>query len=205
MVDEIVRRFSLLPATCVADGLRGFNALDWRIKPLKSEYTLCGRAMTVDMPAGDNSAVLKAISQAQPGSVLVVDAKGYEGRAIAGEFVIGLARNMGLSGVVVDGCIRDVVGIRALDFPVFCKGSTTSASARNGAGTVNVPISCGGVMIRPGDIIVGDADGVVSVPREREEEVLAASEQKLAKDDARAAEFLKDAESAKRYCAKLFS
>ena len=204
-MDEMVRRFSQLPATCVADGLRGFNALDWRIKPLKDGYTLCGRAMTVDMPAGDNAAVLKAIAQAQPGCVLVVDAKGYGGRAIAGEFVVGLAQKMGLAGIVVDGCIRDVIGIRSLDFPVFCKGSTPSASAKVGAGSVNVPISCGGVMIRPGDIIVGDADGVVSVPQEREQEVLAASEQKLARDDVRAAEYLQDEESARRYCAKLFS
>ena len=201
-MDNHLERFAKLPATCVADGLGGGNSLDWRIKPLREEYTLCGRALTVDMPAGDNDAVLRAIAHAEPGRVLVIDAKGYGQRAVAGEFVIGMARRMGLAGVVVDGCIRDVVGIKTLNFPVFCKGSTPSASVKAGEGSVNVPISCGGVVVRPGDIIAGDADGVVCVPQDREEAVLAAAERKLAKDDARAAEYLKDNESVRRYFAE---
>lgn len=204
-MDSRVERFARLPATCVADGLGGGNSLDWRIKPLREEYTLCGRALTVDMPAGDNEAVLRAISQTEPGRVLVIDAKGYGQRAVAGEFVIGLAKLMGLAGVVVDGCIRDVSGIRAMDFPVFCKGSTPSASVKAGDGSVNVPVSCGGVVIQPGDIIVGDADGVVAVPQSREEAVLLAAERKYAKDEARAAVFLKTRETARQYLRDLYN
>lgn len=199
---ERVTKFAKLPVTCVADGLGGGNSLHWTIKPLREEYALCGRALTVDMPAGDNDAVLRAISVAEPGQVLVIDAKGYGQRAVAGEFVIGLAQHMGLAGVVVDGCIRDIMGIKALNFPVFCKGGTPSASVKAGEGSVNVTISCGGVVVRPGDIIAGDADGVVCVPQEREDAVLAAAERKLAKDNARAAEYLKDNESARRYFAE---
>lgn len=142
------------------------------IKPLKEEYILSGRAFTVKMPVGDNAAVLKAIRTAKPGDILVIDAKGDEYRAIAGDFVVGMAKTLELGGIVADGVIRDMKGIKELDFPVFCKGTTVAASGKAGVGELNVPISCGGVSVKPGDIIVGDADGVVVVPMELKEATL---------------------------------
>ena len=182
---QIVEMFRSIPTTCISDALDGLNNLHPSIKPLQEEYVLSGRAFTVKMPVGDNLAVLKAIRTAKPGDILVIDAKGDEYRAIAGDFVVGMAKTLGIGGIVVDGVIRDLKGIKELGFPVFSKGTTVAASGKAGVGELNVPISCGGVSVNPGDIIVGDADGVVVIPKEREDEILKKSEEKLFKDQQR--------------------
>ncbi|MEW9671872.1 RraA family protein [Ammoniphilus sp. 3BR4] len=183
---DIVRRFEEVPTTCISDAMQGLNNLDSSIKPLKDEYKVAGRAFTVKMPVGDNQAVLRAIREAQPGDVLVIDAKGDTYRAVAGDFVVGMAQTLGIKGMVVDGVIRDIQGIRDLDYPVFYKGTTVAASGKAGMGEINVPISCGGVTIQPGDIIVGDADGVVAVPQAEAETILAKAIEKMKKDEERA-------------------
>lgn len=131
------------------------------------------------MVASDNLVVLKAIREAQPGHVLVIDAKGETNQAVAGDFVLGMAQTLGINGV-----IRDIIGTKELNYPIFCNGSTITASGKSGEGDINVPISCGGVTIHLGDIIVGDADGVVVIPqeREREDEILEKSLEKVEKD-----------------------
>lgn len=183
---SIVDRFQEVPTTCISDALEGLNNLDAAIKPLKEEYRVAGRAFTVKMPVGDNLVVLKAIREAQPGDVLVIDAKGDTYRAIAGDFILGMAQTLGIKGVIADGVIRDIIGAKKLDYPVFCKGTTIAASGKAGEGAINVPISCGGVTIHPGDLIVGDADGVVVIPRAIEKEVLEKAVDKELKDQARA-------------------
>ncbi|HEX2912003.1 MAG TPA: RraA family protein [Chloroflexia bacterium] len=188
-----------IPTTSLSDAMQGLNNLDPVIKPLKEEYKIAGRAFTVKMPVGDNSAVLKALREAQPGDILVVDAKGDMYRAIAGDFVVGLAQTLGLGGIVVDGVVRDVVAIKQLNFPVFCRGTTVAASGKFGTGEINLPISCGGVSVQPGDLIVGDADGVVVVPRASEHEILKKALDKLAKDEARASKYSGTAETARKY------
>jgi 4-hydroxy-4-methyl-2-oxoglutarate aldolase len=183
---SIVDQFQEIPTTCISDALKGLNNLDSSIQPLKDEYRVAGRAFTVKMPVGDNLVFLKAIREAKPGDVLVVDAKGDTYRAIAGDFIVGMAQTLGIKGIVVDGVIRDIEGIKQLNFPVFCKGTTIAASGKAGQGELNVPISCGGATIHPGDIIVGDADGVAVVPQELEKEVLNKSLEKLEQDIKRA-------------------
>lgn len=183
---SIVHEFKEIPTTCISDTMQGLNNLAPSIKPLKDEYRVAGRAFTVKMPVGDNMVFLSAIREAKPGDVLVVDAKGDTYRAIAGDFVVGLAQTLGIAGIVVDGVIRDVEGIKNLNFPVFCKGTTVAASGKAGMGEINVPISCGGTSIYPGDIIVGDADGVVVVPQAREQEILKKSLEKVEFDLKRA-------------------
>ncbi|MCM3764551.1 RraA family protein [Neobacillus niacini] len=186
-MDNHVQEFKKLPTTCISDAMDGLNNLDPSIKPLKEDYKLAGRAFTVKIPVGDNLAVLKAIRNAKSGDILVVDAKGNQYRAIAGDFVVGMMQTIGIGGLVVDGVIRDIVGIKELDFPVFSKGTTVAASGKAGVGEINVPISCGGMPIHPGDIIVGDADGVVVIPQSSEQEVLAKALEKLTKDQEREA------------------
>ncbi|WP_405027699.1 RraA family protein [Lentibacillus songyuanensis] len=181
----ILKKFQDIPTTCISDALNGLYNFDSSIKPLKENYQVVGRAFTVKMPVGDNLMVLKAIRNAQPGDVLVIDAKGDTYRAIAGDFILGMAQTLGIKGVIADGVIRDISGAKKLNYPVFCKGTTVAASGKAGAGEVNVPISCGGVMIQPGDIIAGDADGVVVVPRSMENEVLEKSIEKKNKDEKR--------------------
>lgn len=183
----IIEKFLDIPTTCVSDALKGLTNMAAEIKPLKENYRIAGRAFTVQMPVGDNLVVLKAIRTAKPGDVLVIDAKGDTYRAIAGDFILGMAQELGIQAVVVDGVIRDVVGIKELNFPVFCKGTTIAASGKAGEGEINVPISCGGVTVHPGDIIVGDADGITVIPQDVEEKVLEKSKAKKEQDEQRAA------------------
>ncbi|RAS75999.1 RraA family protein [Priestia endophytica] len=179
---DIENKFQEVPTTCISDAMEGLNNLDSSIKPLQDKYKIAGRAFTVKIPVGDNLVFLRAIREARPGDVLVVDAKGDTYRAIAGDFIVGMAKTLGIKGIVVDGVIRDLEGIKGLDFPVFCKGTTVAASGKAGKGELNVPISCGGVTISPGDLIIGDGDGVVVVPEAMEREVLDKALDKLAVD-----------------------
>ncbi|MDN4608101.1 RraA family protein [Sporosarcina highlanderae] len=202
---NIIDQFQKIPTTSISDALNGLTNLDASIKPLKEEYKIVGRAFTVQMPVGDNLVVLKAIREAHQGDVLVIDAKGDTYRAIAGDFILGLAQTLGIQGVVIDGVIRDIVGAKHLDFPVFCKGTTVAASGKAGDGAINVPISCGGVSVQPGDLIVGDADGVVVVPRSMEDEVLIKALDKEDKDQKRAANVSGDREKVIAYLDEFLS
>lgn len=184
---SIVDQFKEIPTTCISDAMQGLNNLDSSIKPLIDEHRVAGRAFTVKMPVGDNLVVLKAIREAKPGDVLVIDAKGDTYRAIAGDFVVGMAQTLGINGIIVDGVIRDIAGVKQLNYPVFCKGTTVAAGGKAGMGEVNVPISCGGTAVHPGDIVVGDADGVVVIPQALEEKILKDSLEKVEKDEKRAA------------------
>ena len=202
-MDQIATKFRNIPTTCISDAMDGLNNLHPSIKPLREEYKLVGRALTVKIPVGDNLAVLKAIYEAKQGDVLVIDAKGDQYRAIAGDFVVGMAQTLGISGFVVDGVIRDIVGIKELNFPVFCKGTTVAASGKAGFGEVNIPISCGGAAILPGDLIVGDADGVVVIPQATEQEVLVKSLEKWRKDQQREEQISGNPEAIRKHLAEL--
>lgn len=191
---SIVEKYTGVPTTCISDGMEGQCHMDVSIKPLKENYQAVGRALTVQMVPGDNQIVLKAIRKAQPGDVLVIDAKGDTHRAIAGDFVLGMMQTMGLSGVVVDGAIRDITDAKELDFPIFCKATTVAAGNKHGAGELNVPITCGGVVVEPGDIVACDADGVVVVPKVVAETVLKKAVDKEKKDEEREARIGNDRE-----------
>lgn len=180
--------FKHLPTTAISDATGGHTNLRSDIKPLADHFKVAGRVVTVRLPDGENGAVLEAIRAANEGDILVIDAKGNTNRAVAGDFVISLAKGIGVQGFVVDGVIRDIAAIRELDFPVFSLGTTVAAGNKNGGGKVNVPISIGGVTVHPGDYIIGDVDGVVVVPQEDAERILMAAEAKIEKDEARAQE-----------------
>jgi len=198
--------FKYLPTTAVSDATGGHTNLRSDIKPLADHFKIAGRAVTVRLPDGENGAVLEAIRAAQEGDILVIDAKGNTNRAVAGDFVLSLAKGIGVQGFVVDGVIRDIAAIRELDFPVFSLGTTVAAGNKNGGGQVNVPIAIGGVSVRPGDYIIGDVDGVVVVPLEDAERIVAAAEVKLEKDDVRAQEALANGkESIINYLDKVLS
>jgi len=180
--------FKHLPTTAVSDATGGHTNLHSSIKPLADHYKIAGRAVTVRLPDGENGAVLEAIRVASEGDILVIDAKGNTNRAVAGDFVLSLAKGIGVQGFVVDGVIRDIAAIRELDFPVFSRGTTVAAGNKNGGGKVNVPIAIGGVTVHPGDYIMGDVDGVVVVPQNDAERIVAAAEAKIQKDEIRAQE-----------------
>lgn len=204
-MENIIKEFLSVPTTCISDAMDGLNNFHPSIKPLKEAYKVAGRAFTVKIPVGDNLSVLEAISKAKPGDILVVDAKGDQYRAVAGDFVLGMAQTLGIGGLVVDGVIRDIVGVKELNFPVFSRGTTVAASGKTGLGEVNVPISCGGVPVIPGDIIVGDADGVVVIPQALEQEILLKSIEKMKKDEIREASISGNPEAIRKHLDQLLS
>lgn len=188
-MNSVVEQLDTVSTTALSDVLKGMNNVDPSIKPLKEEYKIIGPAYTVELAVGDNLYLLKALKEAKPGDVLVVDVKGDTYRAIAGDFVVGMMQTLELGGLVVDGVIRDIIDIKALNFPVFSKGTTVASSTKNGPGETNVPISCGGVAVQPGDMIVGDVDGVVVIPQDQVETVLQKAQEKEAADEKREATY----------------
>jgi len=202
-MESIVSLFKDLPTTCLSDAMEGINNLDSSIKPLKDTYRFAGRAVTIKMPVGDNLSVLEGIRKAQHGDVIIIDAKGDTYRAIAGDFVVGMMQTKGIKALVVDGAIRDVMAIKALDFPVFCKGTTVAASGKAGVGEVNIPISCGGTAVCPGDIIVGDADGVVVIPQALSEMILKKALEKRKSDEIRENKIAENLDEINKYLDKM--
>ncbi|MCG1009653.1 RraA family protein [Salinicoccus sp. ID82-1] len=184
MNDSLVEAFANIPTTSASDALKGHTTMDYLIKPLTSGK-VAGRAFTVKITKGQNKDFLKALKEANENDVIVVDAEGDTRRAIAGDFVVGMAKTLGIQGIVIDGVVRDIEGIRALDFPVFALGTTCDAGFKADPGVLNRPISCGGVAVKNGDIIIGDADGVVVVPKNEAESVLDKARKKIEKDEAR--------------------
>ena len=204
-MDELVAKFQSIPTTAISDAMDGLSNLDSTIKPLKEEYKFAGRALTVKTAVGDNLAVQKAIRNANEGDIIIIDAKGDQYRAMAGDFVVGMAQTMGVGAIVVDGVIRDIIGVKELNFPVFSKGTTVAASGKAGVGEINIPISCGGQVIHPGDILVGDADGVVVIPQAQEQEVYTKAVDKIAKDQAREAQISGNREAIIAHLDKMLS
>ena len=172
---EIVEGFAGALTGNVADAMGGGGALDHRIKPLEpSAKTMVGVAVTCACGPADNLALFGALSIAGPGDILVAATGGYAGAAVTGDLMLGMARNRGVAGFVTDGMVRDIVGILGVGLPVYCAGVTPSSPARNGPGTVGQPVDLGGLRVESGDIVIGDRDGIVIVPREQAAAVLQA-------------------------------
>jgi 4-hydroxy-4-methyl-2-oxoglutarate aldolase len=168
---ELVERFRGAPTSFVVDAMGGTGALDWRIKPLVGR-SLVGVALTCDCGPVDNLAFMAALAECRPGDVLVVATGGYVGAAVTGDLLIGVAHNRGAAGFVTDGLVRDLDDLETIGLPVFAMGVTPNSPQRRGPGTVGLPVVCGGVTIASGDVVVGDRDGVVVVPRARIAETL---------------------------------
>lgn len=198
-MNTVIEQLKTTPTTAISDVLKGMNNLDPTIKPLKEAYHIAGEAFTVELAVGDNLHLLKALKEAKPGDILVVDVKGDTYRAIAGDFVVGMMQTLELGGLVVDGVIRDIIDIKKLNFPVFSKGTTVASGSKNGPGATNIPISCGGASVQPGDIVVGDVDGVVIVPRDDAATVLQKAQEKEAADEKREATHGKNKETIFNY------
>ena len=162
--EDLLAAFRAVPTGQVCDAMDRMGALNWRIKPLSAESVMCGPALTVRTRPGDNLMVWKAVDVAQPGDVLVIATSEHTATSTFGEFVVRAARAKGLAGVVCDGVCRDLSGIRATGLPTFVLGASPAAPGKDGPGEIGGRVSCGGVVIEPGDIVVGDEDGVVVVP-----------------------------------------
>ena len=161
---ELVERLRGAPTSFVVDAMGGSGALDWRIRPIVG-HALLGVALTCDCGANDNLALIAAAAECEPGDVLVAATGSACMAAVTGDLLLGVARNRGVVGFVTDGLVRDLADLEALGMPVYAMGLTPNSPARRGPGTVGLPIVCGGCAVASGDVIVGDRDGVVVVPR----------------------------------------
>lgn len=162
-----VEAFTGIPTSFIVDAMGGKGALDWRIKPVGVSRPFAGVALTCDCGPADNLALCAAVATCGKGDVLVAATDGFTGCSVVGDLVIGIARNRGAVGLVTDGLVRDQSDIDAIGLPCFAIGASPNSPARNGPGTVGLPVVCGGVPVATGDIVVGDRDGVVVVPFDR--------------------------------------
>ncbi len=170
-------------------GRRG--AMDGRIQALTPNMRVCGPAFTVDVRAGDNLMIHTAMTMAKPGDVLVIDGKADRLCALMGSIMLNACKVLQLGGVVLDASIRDTEELRELGFPVWSIGANPNGPTKFVPGRINWPISCGGVAVNPGDLIVGDADGVVVIEREKAASLLPLAAAKVADERKRIDDIVK--------------
>ena len=167
----LVEKFKAIPVANISDMLSRMVAGGPRLRPMHAGGVMAGVALTVKTSPGDNLVVHKAFDLAGAGDVVVVDAGGDLTNAIMGEIMLAYAASKGISGIVIDGAIRDCAAIRASALPVFAAGVTHRGPYKDDPGEINVPIALDGMVVAPGDLVVGDDDGVVSVPLDDAEAV----------------------------------
>lgn len=170
---ELMRGLGAFPTPDISDQLNRLYAVSPAVHCLTGgAHRICGAACTVKVFPGDNLMVHKSLDVLEPGDVVVVDAGGSSHNAVLGDLISMKAKHRGAQGFVVDGYVRDLPSIQELDFPVFARGTTPIGPLHRGPGEINFAVCCGGVVVNAGDIIVGDAMGVVVVPREIAAELL---------------------------------
>jgi RraA family protein len=176
---QLVQAYKGLPVANISDCMARMSAAGPRLRPMHRGGPLAGPALTVKTRPGDNLMIHKALTMAQPGDVIVVDAGGDLTNALFGEIMVATAVKLGLAGIVLNGAVRDSEEIGQGDFPLYAAGVSHRGPYKDGPGEVNVPIAIDGMVIHPGDLIVGDADGLLCVPREQAEAILAATHEKM--------------------------
>jgi RraA family protein len=181
---DIVAQAAKYQAAILADVAGRRGTLD-RVAPLSPGMRLAGPAFTIEVRAGDNLMIHAAMAMAKPGDVLVIDGKGDTSCALMGALMINACKVLGLGGIVIDGAIRDTDELRELGFPVFAVGANPNGPTKFIPGRINWPVSAGGISINPGDLVVGDADGVVVVEREKAASLLPLAAKKVADETKR--------------------
>jgi RraA family protein len=181
---RLVAEFAKMVTPHLSDSMERLYAGGPQLRPMHREGKLAGPAFTVKTAPGDNLLVHKALDTARAGDVIVVDAGGFGDHAIIGELMMSRAKQRGIAGIVIWGAIRDSAEIGAGSYPVYACAVTHRGPYKNGPGEINVPVMMGGMPVNPGDIIVGDADGLVAIPLEMAERVLASAKAILEKETA---------------------
>lgn len=179
----VLKRLKEIGTCVISDAMNNFNTMHHAIKPVDDQVKFAGNAITVRMKSADNLMLHKAIGLAKEGDIIVVDTDGSESYAILGENMTTAALMNGVAGIVIDGGIRDILELKKMKAPVFARSVTPAVAGRHGTGEINYPISCGGVAVNPGDVVVGDANGVVIINREIVDEILPIAEEKLEQDN----------------------
>lgn len=184
--EDLIARASKLSTPNLCDGFAKLKlnpvkyTMDAAIKPINDQMKIVATASTVDTKDGDNLPIHVAIYTCKPGYCLVVAGKAAEDRAYMGDLMGGAADAIGVNGIIVDGYIRDKLGLNEIGMPMFSRGYKPSSPSKVGPGAINTEVACGKVTVNPGDLIMADCDGIVCVPRDLIEEVLTKAEEKVA-------------------------
>jgi RraA family protein len=176
---QLVQAYRGLPVANISDCMSRMTAAGPRLRPMHKRGYLVGPALTVKTRPGDNLMIHKALMLAQAGDVIVVDGGGDLSNALFGEIMVTTAVKIGVAGIVLNGAVRDSEEIGQGEFPLYAAGVTHRGPYKDGPGEINVPIAIDGMVIQPGDLIVGDADGLLCVPQDEAEEILAATHKKM--------------------------
>jgi len=169
---NLIKEFRRFATPQISDAMDRSGAMVSEIKPFFGNVKICGPAIPVREMVGNNLMCHKAIYVAEAGDVIVVDARGHKDTSVWGAIMCLAAKMRGIEGVVIDGAVRDSMQIKNMRFPIFARAVAPNGAQKNWPGHINVPIQCAGVQVKPGDIIVGDDDGVVVVPLEEAENTL---------------------------------
>jgi regulator of RNase E activity RraA len=164
---QVLAALRTIPVSALSDSMhRNIGTGDLRPYHRPVKLTMAGTAVTARSRGGDNLTYLRALEFCRPGDVLLIDAGGDMNNAVVGGILSSYAASIGAAGVVIDGAIRDVAEIREREFPVYARGVTHRGPYKDGPGEINVPVSVGGMVVNPGDIVVGDQDGLLAIPQE---------------------------------------
>ncbi|WP_353710669.1 hypothetical protein [Arthrobacter sp. K5] len=169
---EFVEGLKQYPTANVGDAMDRLNLMDTGIASQWATGRCVGPALTVLTREGDNLAIHRALDDAEPGDILVINALGGTTRAVFGDLLAEICLAAGIAGVVIDGLTRDRAAIKELGLPVWARGVSPAGPAKYGPGSVSVPVACGGTVVNPGDLITADDDGVAVIPIQRAESVL---------------------------------
>lgn len=179
---DLVEAFREQSTATVHEAMGKRGAMKSSIKPIASGMKICGQAITVKCSAGDNLMLIKAISMAEEGQAVVADMGDISDSGPFGEVLAVECVTKGIAGLITNGSIRDSKEVKALNFPVFCTSLSIIGTTKASLGLINHPVSCGNVVVNPGDIVLGDDDGVVVIPLEEAEEVLNQSRMRIEKE-----------------------
>ena len=189
--DEMVAKFAAYATATIYEAAGRRGEMEPAVRQLIPGTRMAGRAFTVQCFLGDTTAVIHAVDRAKPGEVLVIDIGGTDRATAWGSSSSAASKRRGIAGVVTNGSARDLDEMRTVGLPVYATGVSVRGTAKHNQGTTGVPVSVGGAVVNPGDIIIGDADGVVVIPQEREVELLAKTIQQKAKENDKAARIAK--------------
>ncbi|SDZ09708.1 RraA family protein [Tindallia californiensis] len=167
-----IEKIKQYDTTLLADGAGSRIALSSDLKPVIQEKSIVGPAITLKLTLGDSLLVSKAIDIAQAGDIIVIDAFGTDMNAVWGDLKSLIAKQKNIEGIIIDGSIRDVSACREIGVQIYCKNIVCSSSTKNSPGEINIPIVCGGMNVHPGDIVVGDENGVVILPADDVDKIL---------------------------------
>ena len=177
---DIAKEFLTLPVANVSDSMWRLTAGGSRLRPMHKSGQMAGPALTVKSRPGDNLMLHKAIDMAEPGDIIVCDAGGDLTNSLMGELMLAHAMKRGVGGFVLDGAVRDVEAFLDVNLPVFAAGVSHRGPYKDGPGEINVSVAIDGMVIEPGDLVIGDWDGVLSIPFEDVESILKKTNEKQA-------------------------